>query len=68
MPPGHCRWGTVPVTSYISRVHRGHPGGSDPMVVEGYAYVGGGNEIHRVEISEDGGAHWTPAELLAAAR
>ena len=56
--------GEVPVTSYISRVHRGHPGGSDPMVVEGYAYVGGGHEIHRVEISEGEGEHWTQAELL----
>ena len=34
------------------------------MVVEGWAYVGGGNEIHRVEISEDEGEHWTQAELL----
>ena len=34
------------------------------MVIEGYAYVGGGNEIHRVEISEDEGEHWTQAELL----
>ncbi len=34
------------------------------MVIEGWAYVGGGNEIHRVEISEDEGTHWTQAELL----
>ncbi len=56
--------GELPVTSYICRVHRGRPGGNDPMVVEGYAYVGGGKEIHRVEITEDEGEHWTQAELL----
>ncbi len=56
--------GEMPVTSYICRVHRGNPGGSDPMVIEGYAYVGGGNEIHRVEISEDEGERWTQAQLL----
>ena len=47
--------GEMPVTSYICRVQRGHPGGNDPMVVEGYAYAGGGHEIHQVELSEDGG-------------
>ena len=57
--------GEMPVTSYICRVHRGQPGGSDPMVVEGYAYVGAGHEIHRVEISEDEGQNWTQAELLS---
>ena len=56
--------GESPVTSYICRVHRGQPGGQDPMVVEGYAYVGGGHEIHRVEISEDESEHWTQATLL----
>lgn len=56
--------GEMPVTSYICRVHRGHPGGADPMVVEGYAYVGAGHEIHRVEVSEDDGENWTQAELL----
>lgn len=55
--------GEMPVTSYICRVQRGQPGGGNPMVVEGYAYVGGGNEIHRVEISEDEGARWTQAQL-----
>ncbi len=56
--------GASPVNSYICRLHRGQPGGDDPMVVEGWAYVGGGNEIHRVEISEDEGECWTRAELL----
>ena len=56
--------GEMPVTSYICRVHRGHPGGKDPLVVEGYAYVGGGHGVDRVEISEDEGEHWTQAELL----
>ncbi len=56
--------GEMPVTSYICRVYRGHPGGGDPMVVEGYAYVGAGHEIQRVEISEDEGENWIQAELL----
>ena len=56
--------GEMPVTSYICRVRRGQPGGHDPMVIEGYAYVGGGHAIHRVELSEDDGAHWTQAKLL----
>ncbi len=51
------------VNSYICRIGRGHPGGKDPMVVEGYAFVGG-HEIDRVEISDDGGVNWTGAELL----
>ena len=63
-PAAALSMGELPVTSYICRVHRGHPGGSDPMVIEGYAYVGGGNEIHRVEISEDEGVNWTQAQLL----
>ena len=56
--------GEMPVTSYICRVQRGHPGGGDPMVIEGYAYVGGGHQIHRVEVSEDEGGNWTQARLL----
>ena len=56
--------GEMPVTSYICRVQRGHPGGGEPMVIEGYAYVGGGHEVHRVEISEDDGEQWVQAELL----
>ena len=56
--------GEMPITSYICRVQRGQPGGGHPMVVEGYAYVGGGHEVHRVEVSEDGGAQWIQAELL----
>lgn len=51
--------GEVSVNSYICRIGRGHPGGAYPMLAEGWAYVGGGNEIHRVEISEDEGEHWT---------
>ena len=33
-------------------------------VVRGYAMSGGGRSIERVEISIDGGANWTAAELL----
>ena len=52
------------VNSYICRVGRGRPGGDDPMVVEGYAFAGGGRVLDRVEISEDDGANWTRAELF----
>ncbi len=32
--------------------------------IRGYATTGGGRSIERVEISTDGGKHWTEAELL----
>ncbi len=53
------------INSYVCRVDRGRPGGANPMVLEGYAFVGGGRELDRVEISEDDGANWTRAELFA---
>ena len=34
------------------------------MSFTGYAYVGGGRRIERVELSADGGATWAAAELL----
>ncbi|TVY26654.1 putative sulfite oxidase, mitochondrial [Lachnellula hyalina] len=39
---------------------------SDFVVVEGYAYSGGGREIIRVDISKDDGKTWDQAELVQA--
>ncbi|TVY43137.1 putative sulfite oxidase, mitochondrial [Lachnellula subtilissima] len=39
---------------------------SDFVVVEGYAYSGGGREIVRVDISKDNGKTWDQAELVQA--
>jgi len=36
------------------------PGG---LHIDGFAYVGGGNRIEKVEISIDGGANWTTARV-----
>ncbi len=36
----------------------------DSIVVEGYAYSGGGRRIVRVDVSSDGGRSWQQAELL----
>lgn len=55
--------GVLPVTSAVL-VPADHatvqPG---PLKVSGYAFSGGGREIARVEVSVDGGTHWTQAEL-----
>lgn len=34
------------------------------VVLRGYAFAGGDRTVARVEVSADGGAHWTAAELL----
>ncbi|TVY47564.1 Sulfite oxidase [Lachnellula occidentalis] len=39
---------------------------SDVVLVEGYAYSGGGREIVRVDISTDDGKTWDQAELVPA--
>ncbi|KAL1970035.1 hypothetical protein VTN77DRAFT_6440 [Rasamsonia byssochlamydoides] len=43
---------------------RGVP--EDRVIVQGYAYSGGGREITRVDVSVDDGRSWRRAELLAA--
>jgi sulfite oxidase len=36
-----------------------------PVEVRGYAFAGGERHVARVDVSLDGGAHWSQAELLA---
>ena len=52
----------VPTNSYICRVTSLPTGGT---LAEGWAFTGGGRTVSRVEVSTDGGGHWTQAELLA---
>lgn len=35
-----------------------------PVTVRGYAFAGGDRAVERVDVSTDGGASWSPAELL----
>ncbi|KAK4172078.1 mitochondrial sulfite oxidase [Triangularia setosa] len=37
---------------------------NEPIVLQGYAYSGGGRKITRVDVSLDGGATWDQAELV----
>lgn len=55
--------GVLPVTSavLVPTDHATVPAG--PLPVSGYAFSGGGRDIARVEVSVDGGDHWTQAEL-----
>mgnify|MGYP002084313806 CR=1 FL=1 len=55
--------GDLPVTSVIAAPEAGAelPAGSTP--VSGYAFVGGGRGIARVDLSIDGGTTWRPTEL-----
>ena len=56
----------VPVNSFICRVEEPPDGANGRLTTaaEGWAFVGGGREIARVEVSADGGAHWTQAQVL----
>jgi len=58
----------MPVTSAITSIScmakQSGTKKSDPVVIEGYAYSGGGREIARVDISKDNGRTWDQAELV----
>lgn len=54
--------GALPVTSAVLVPADGDSVAAGPLAVSGYA-LSGGREIARVEVSVDGGAHWTQAEL-----
>src|SRR5450432_3571178 len=61
----------MPITSAITGIKNAsqYRSGStkepeSPLIVEGYAYSGGGREIIRVDISVDNGKTWDQAELL----
>jgi sulfite oxidase len=60
--------GEMSLTSAICEPAAGAriPAGS--ALVRGYAMVGGERQVARVEVSADGGASWTEAQLLGDAR
>src|SRR6185295_7731240 len=67
--PGNVIWergmmlGEMPVTSVICSPAPKAKVPAGPVEVSGYAYVGGGRGIERVDVSKDGGATWSAAEL-----
>ena len=55
--------GELPVNSAILTPADGSELQGGEVIVEGYAMVGGGRAIGRVDVSTDGGATWRKAEL-----
>jgi len=55
--------GEMPVTSVICSPGNGERIGQNPVRIQGYAYVGGGRRVERVEVSTDGGCCWQAAQL-----
>lgn len=55
--------GILPVTSAVLVPADRATVAAGALTVSGYAFSGGGREIARVEVSVDGGACWTQAEL-----
>lgn len=54
----------TPVQSAITHMHRTEGNGeSRDVVIEGYAFSGGGRKIIRVDISTDDGRTWNQAEM-----
>ena len=54
----------LPVQSAITGMHRGRGHGeTEDVVIEGYAYSGGGRKIIRVDISTDNGRTWNQADM-----
>lgn len=53
-----------PIMSAITVPQEGEVLEADEVEVKGYAWSGGGRGIIRVDVSCDGGASWTTAELL----
>ena len=54
----------TPVQSAITHIHRIEGNGeSQDVVIEGYAFSGGGRKIIRVDISTDDGRTWNQAEI-----
>lgn len=56
--------GTLPVNSVIFRPCEGEKLKAGPIWIQGYAVAGEGQQIARVELSNDEGASWTPATFL----
>ena len=54
----------TPVQSAITRMHREEgKGKTKDVVIEGYAFSGGGRKIIRVDVSTDDGRTWNQAEI-----
>lgn len=62
-------WGSAvaiqetPVQSAITALRRSSNKQSDPLLVEGYAFSGGGRKIIRVDVSVDNGKTWDQARI-----
>lgn len=54
----------MPVQSAITHIYPAHGNGeAQDVLIEGYAFSGGGRKIIRVDISIDGGRTWNQAEM-----
>ncbi|CAF9922596.1 MAG: hypothetical protein ALECFALPRED_002126 [Alectoria fallacina] len=54
----------TPVQSAITHMHRkGGKGEAQDVVIEGYAFSGGGRKIIRVDVSTDNGLTWNQAKM-----
>ena len=56
--------GLVALNSDVIAPRDGHTVTAGPVEVRGYAFAGGDRHVARVDVSIDGGASWTQAELL----
>jgi sulfite oxidase len=60
--------GELSVNCVICRPTAGDRCARGPLVVEGYAVAGAGGRVARVEISADGGATWSRADMRSGSR
>jgi sulfite oxidase len=62
-PSAGFELGELPVNCVLCTPRPDTVVGEDSCTVTGYAYVGGGRTLERVEVSSDGGATWTMAHF-----
>lgn len=60
--------GELPLNAVICSPVDGARVAAGTVDLDGYAVVGGGERVEAVEVSTDGGATWTPAELSEGGR
>jgi sulfite oxidase len=60
---GGLMLGEMPVSSAICLPSSGATLAAGAVLVQGYAFAGGGRTVERVDVSADGGATWVEAEL-----
>src|SRR4051794_24139583 len=63
-PAQECPLGLVALNSDVVTPADGDTVPAGPLEVRGYAFAGGERYVSRVDVSLDGGATWSPAELL----